>query len=779
MDRHAPVGVPPAEEREVRPNFLTEIIDRDLREGKHAQIVTRFPPEPNGYLHLGHAKPICLNFGIARDYGGRCNLRFDDTNPTTESSEYVEAIERDIAWLGFDWGGESLFASDYFKTLYRHAQTLIRAGKAYVDGLSEAEIREYRGTVTRPGQNSPHRERPAEESLELLERMRGGEFAEGAHVLRAKIDMAHPNMVMRDPILYRIRHAHHYRTGDDWHIYPLYDFAHGLSDAIEGVTHSFCSLEFETRRELYDWLVDNLYDSPRPHQYEFGRHAIEYTVLSKRKLIELVKGGYVNGWDDPRMPTLVGLRRRGVTPEAIRDFVDRIGVSRQNSTTSIALLEYSLRDDLNHRAPRVMAVLDPLPLTITNFPEGRLEELEASYWPADVPKEGSRPVPFSRNLLVERADFAEDPPKGWRRLAPGATVRLRYGYVITCHDVTKDEDGRVQELVCTARLDSLGRQPEGVTVSGTIHWLSRDQALPAEFRLYDRLFREADPEASDVPFTSLLNPDSLEVRRGFIEPSIGADAPDVRYQFERQGYFWRDPVDCRGDALVFNRIVTLRDSWAKTQAGRQRAAEAVAAEQATQGRARPAAARSAETRDPTVEFDDEQLDRFRRYQERGLSRPDAALIAEHAVLGRYFEEAAAGADAQSVANWLTNEVWRELKAAPSAELKISPGQLAALVNLVDQGTINTRAAKEVLAVMLATGDDPDRVVAREELEQLSDAGAIAPIVERLVSEHPEKVAAYRAGKVGLQGFFVGQVMRETKGRADPKLVQELVRDKLG
>ncbi|CAN5613988.1 glutamine--tRNA ligase/YqeY domain fusion protein [soil metagenome] len=764
------------EKRVVAPNFITDIISEDLASGGCERVVTRWPPEPNGYIHIGHAKAINLNFGIAQDYGGRCSLRFDDTNPATEDSEYVEAIKRDIRWLGFDWGDNLFFASDYFGQLYEHAVTLIERGLAYVDSLSEAEIRDYRGTITAPGRESPYRNRSVADNLGLLERMRRGEFAEGAHVLRAKIDMAHPNMVMRDPILYRIRHTHHYRTGDAWHIYPLYDFAHGLCDAIEGVTHSLCTLEFETRRELYDWFVTRLYEPPRPHQYEFGRHAIEYTVTGKRKLIELVKDGHVSGWDDPRLPTIAGLRRRGVTPAAIHDFNNRIGVSKQNSSVSIALLEHSIRDDLNFKAPRVMAVLEPLKVIISNYPAGKAEELSASYWPHDVPKEGSRGVPFSRELYIERGDFEEHPPQGFKRLSPGGEVRLRYAYVIRCDEVIKDAAGQVSELRCSYDPATLGAPPPGRKVKGTVHWLSAGHALPAELRLYDRLFRVAKPDAGERPFTDYLNPESLVVRRGFVEPSVGDDPKDSRYQFERQGYFMQDPIDSRPGALVFNRIVTLRDSWAK--ATKDKPAERAAAK--AEPKAAAGAASEGAPRDPLLDFSPEQRARFARYRgDLSLSRDDAALLAGDSSFAAFFEGALERhGNAQGVANWTVNEVRRAFKERSAEDLSLEPADLGALVALVDEGTITRRVAKEVFAAMMETGGDPREIVREKGLEQVADEAALEPLVDGLVATNPDKVEAYRGGKTGLLSFFVGQVMRETQGKANPQLVQELVTRKL-
>jgi glutaminyl-tRNA synthetase len=552
-------------------DFIRAIVAEDVRTGKFRRPVrTRFPPEPNGFLHIGHAKSIVLNFGVAREFGGLCNLRFDDTNPTTEDIRYVEAIQQDVRWLGYDWEDRLYFASDYFERLYQFAVQLIEAGKAYVDSQSEEEIRRNRGTVNTPGLASPYRDRSVEENLDLFGRMRAGEFPDGAHVLRAKIDMAHPNMLMRDPILYRIRHATHYRTGDSWCIYPMYDFAHCLSDAIEGITHSLCTLEFKDNRELYDWILREVGIDRPPQQIEFARLNLDYTVLSKRRLIRLVEEGHVSGWDDPRMPTIAGLRRRGVTPEAIRQFCEMIGVARTDSRVDIAKLEHCIREDLNPKVPRVMCVLRPLKLMIVNYPEDRTEEIRAPYYPRDIGREGSRPVPFGRELFIERDDFMENPPKGYFRLAPGREVRLRYAYLVKCVDVLKDPStGEIREVRCTYDPASRGGEaPDGRKVKGTIHWVSARHAVPCEVRLYDRLFLKPDPDdvAEEEDFTAALNPASLVVlRQSMVEPSVKDDPPGTRYQFERQGYFISDPVDSRPGALVFNRTVTLRDTWAKIQ----------------------------------------------------------------------------------------------------------------------------------------------------------------------------------------------------------------------
>jgi glutaminyl-tRNA synthetase len=562
-------------------DFIRDMVERDRAAGRHGgRVVTRFPPEPNGYLHIGHAKSICLNFGLALENGGVCHLRFDDTNPETEDQEYVESIQHDVRWMGFDWGKNLFYASDYFERLYDFAVELIRGDKAYVDSLSEDEIREYRGTVTEPGRNSPYRDRTVEENLDLLARMRAGKFADGAHVLRGKIDMASPNMKMRDPLLYRIKRASHYRRGDAWCIYPMYDFAHPLSDAIEGITHSLCTLEFENNREIYDWLVDSLVESlpfsDPPRQTEFARLNLTYTVMSKRKLLELVERKLVAGWDDPRLPTLAGLRRRGFTPAALRDFCERIGVAKANSTVDVTFLEHCQREDLNPQVPRVLCVLRPLKLVIENYPEDQVEELEAPFYPHDVPREGSRKVPFSRTLYIERDDFAEVPPKGFHRLSPGREVRLRYGYFVRCESVVKDPaTGEVMEVRCAYDPATRGgAAPDGRKVPGTIHWVSAAHAVPVEVRLYDRLFRVERPDLEEGGFESVLNPQSLEILTDSrIEPAAVGSRLGERLQLERQGYFFRDPVDSRPDHLVLNRIVQLRDSWA---AEAQKQAPAVA-----------------------------------------------------------------------------------------------------------------------------------------------------------------------------------------------------------
>ncbi|WP_137044717.1 glutamine--tRNA ligase/YqeY domain fusion protein [Pseudolabrys sp. FHR47] len=544
-------------------DFIRDIVAGDLGAGKIAEVVTRFPPEPNGYLHIGHAKSICLNFGIAEEFGGRCHLRFDDTNPAKEEQEYIDAIERDVRWLGFDWGKHLYFASDYFDRLYGWAVDLIKAGKAYVDDQSQEEMRLARGTLTEPGKNSPFRDRSVEENLDLFSRMKAGEFPNGARVLRAKIDMASGNINLRDPVLYRIIHAHHPRTGDTWKIYPSYDFAHGQSDAIEGITHSVCTLEFEDHRPLYDWFIQNLPVPSQPHQYEFARLNITYTLLSKRILNGLVKGGHVSGWDDPRMPTIAGLRRRGVPPEAIRDFIKRVGVAKANSTVDLTMFDFSIREVLNRTAPRRMAVLRPLKVVIENYPEGEGEEIEAVNHPDDA-AQGSRKLKFTRELYIERDDFMEVPEKKFFRMAPGREVRLRYAYFVTCKEVVKDAAGNVTELRCTYDPASKGgNSPDGRKVKATIHWVSAEHAVPAELRLYNQLFTDPAPSADPETFAKGINPQSLEVLSDArLEPALAEAKPGEAIQFERQGYFVLDRDSAPGK-LVFNRTIGLRDTYAK------------------------------------------------------------------------------------------------------------------------------------------------------------------------------------------------------------------------
>jgi len=558
MSSNTPISTAPVS------NFIRTIIDGDLAIGKHKSIVTRFPPEPNGYLHVGHAKSICLNFGLAKDYNGKCNLRFDDTNPEKENAEYAQSIQDDVRWLGFQWDGEVHWASDYFDALYGYAVELISKGLAYVDDLTPEQMREYRGTLTQAGKNSPNRDRPVGENLMLFQMMKGGQFPDGAMVLRAKIDMTSPNINMRDPVIYRIKRAHHIRTGDKWCIYPMYDYTHCISDALEGITHSICTLEFEDHRPLYDWVLDNITIPCHPRQYEFSQLELHYTITSKRKLLQLVNEKKVSGWDDPRMPTISGMRRRGYTPEGIREFAKRIGVSKSENSVDMAIMEGAIREDLELRAPRVMAIINPLKVTITNA-DGALTR-EADFHP-NMPELGKRMVPFGKDLLIEADDFAEVPPSGWKRLTLGGEIRLRHSYVMRCDEAVKDANGKVIELKCSIDHDTLGKNPEGRKVKGVIHFLSREHALPAEIRLYDRLFTVPEPDADkEKDFLEFMNPHSLEVVQGWVEAAVRDAVPETRYQFERLGYFVTDRREHQaGGKLVFNRTVTLRDSWAKEQ----------------------------------------------------------------------------------------------------------------------------------------------------------------------------------------------------------------------
>lgn len=758
-------------------NFIRAIIDEDLKTDKYeGRVVTRFPPEPNGYLHIGHSKSICLNFGLARDYQGSCHLRFDDTNPTTEDPEYVESIQKDIQWLGFEWGENLYFTSDYFDKLYQYAEQLIEGGHAYVDSLSLDEIREYRGTVTTPGKHSPYRDRSTEENMDLFRRMRAGEFEDGTHVLRAKIDMAHPNMKMRDPLLYRIRHAHHYRTGDKWCIYPMYDYAHCLSDAIENITHSICTLEFENNRDIYDWVLDTLGFKPRPYQHEFARLNVNYTVMSKRKLLELVQDGLVDGWDDPRMPTISGLRRRGVTAESLRKFCDAIGVAKANSVVDFSQLEYHIRDDLNHKAPRVMGVLNPLRVVIENFDGDSAEMLEGSYWPHDVPNEGSRTIPFSREIYIERDDFMENAPKKFFRLVPGGEVRLRHAYVIRCKEVVKDEAGEIDHLICTYDKDTLGKNPGDRKVKGTIHWVSATHGVPAEIRLYDRLFQTSNPNAVEPDFTAALNPDSLRVVHGFVEPALAEDPACSHYQFERQGYFYSDPDSTRAK-LLFNRTVTLKDSWSKQSSEAQPTAKP---EKKTEAKTVQSAPKAKTETEILAEKDGQTEVAFKRYhRELGLSLEDADLISSDPAMILFFDEALAGfSKADVLAKWFVNELMRELKHTAIQDLKISGKGFAELVALVDQDQITANIGKEVLANMLESGNSAATIVEEKGLKQMDDDAALATVIDGILAANPDEVARFRAGEKKLQGFFMGQIMKATQGKANPKVVGKLLPAKL-
>jgi len=766
-------------------DFIRTIIDRDMDAGRYDQVVTRFPPEPNGYLHIGHAKSICLNFGLAVEYGGRCNLRYDDTNPLTEDEEYTTSIARDVEWLGFEWDG-LYHASDYFERMYEVAEGLIRDGRAYVDSSTEEEIREARGTVTEPGRPTAYRDRSVEENLDLFRRMRAGEFEDGAHVLRARADLASPNMIMRDPVLYRIRHAHHYRTGDDWCIYPLYDYAHCLEDAFEGITHSLCTLEFDNNREIYDWIMEHGgFEEPRNHQYEFARLNLDYTVLSKRKLRRLVEEGHVDGWDDPRMPTIAGLRRRGVPAAAIRAFCDMIGVAKSNSRVDIGKLEYAIRDTLNATAPRAMAVLDPIPFEIENWPADRVETLELERFPGVAVPEGEaagREIHFGRNLLIERDDVTLEAPEGWRRLAPGREVRLRGSYVVKCTEVKVDGEGRVQSARGTVDLETLGRNPEDRRVKGTIHWLSAADATTAEVRLYDRLFRVPDPDAAaaevgeEADSLDYLNPDSRVVLAGAVIPrDLVTAEPGTALQFERLGYFAAE-LDSTAAAPVFNRVVTLRDTWARageqSDAARTKA-ERVVIHQTDEDRV-------SDERTAAREADPLLAERFARYRnELGLDLSEADVLTGTRAAGDLFEGALEEHDDPSaVAAWIVNDVRALLGERTAADLTFDGAALGRLVGLVASGEISRRAGKTVLERMDAEGGDPAAIVEELGLAVVSDASALEPVVAEVLAAWPEKVAEYRDGNRNLLGLFMGQVMKATGGSADPALARQLLQKAL-
>ncbi|HYO54653.1 glutamine--tRNA ligase/YqeY domain fusion protein [Archangium sp.] len=778
------------------PNFITDVIDADLQSGRHTRIITRFPPEPNGYAHLGHAFASYLDFMTAQDYGGLCHLRMDDTNPEGETQEYADSIIRDMQWVG--WDTRHLFyASDYYEQLYGYAEALIRKGLAYVESVSGEEMARLRGTVDQPGTPSPYRNRSVEENLDLFRRMRAGEFKNGEHALRAKIDLTSPNFKLRDPVLYRILHASHYRTGDTWCIYPMYDFAHPISDAIEGITHSMCSLEFVDNRAIYDWLMEHLFPAREtgrtpPRQYEFGRRSMEYTVVSKRKLRRLVREGVVKGWDDPRMPTLSAMRRRGVTPESVRAFAAQIGVSRTNRTVDLAIFENAVRDDLNARAPRVMAVTRPLKVTIQNLGEGRM--LSLPYWPADVvrdiadgrvplptgervpPEQAVREVPLTREIVIESDDFSADPPKGFKRLTPGGTVRLRGAGIIRCDEVIKGADGEPAEL----RVTLLG---EDAKAGGVIHWVSATRGVHAEFRLFDRLFTVPEPDTEaqqfdpeqpgheddtkplNTDFMRFVNPNSLVVTRGLVEPSVTRDPASARYQFERAGYFWRDPVDSRDDALVFNRIITLKDTWGRKPDRVEPKAES-----------KPRPEKKADAAAPVrPALTSEQESVFARLRGHGVTENDAHLLAREPQLAAYLD-AAGDKRLADLAPWVVNDLATPIREGTN---RVGVEDLAALVTLLAEGGISVRIAKEVLAEAQVSGEAPASIVERKGLRVVSDEGQLRAAIQGVLDANPAKVAEYRGGKKGLTGFFTGQVMRATNGQADPKTVARLLNEMLG
>ena len=772
---NAASSAPKSDPKSVSKDFIRTIIEEDLRSNKHGgKVVTRFPPEPNGFLHIGHAKSICLKFGLALEYKGQCHLRFDDTDPVKEEVKFEDAIRETVHWLGFDWGEHQYNASDYFDQLYNLACELIKMGKAYVCSQSLEEIREYRGTVTSPGKNSPFRERSVEENLDLFARMKAGEFADGEHVLRAKIDMSAANMKMRDPLLYRIRHVGHHRTGDKWCIYPLYDFTHCLSDSIEGITHSICTLEFENNRELYDWIIDTL-DMPwKPKQYEFARLNINYTVMSKRKILQLVSEEHVSGWDDPRLLTLVGLRRRGYTPESIRKFCASVGLAKANSVVDMAQLEFCIRDDLNDKAPRVLAVLNPLKVVVTNYPDDRVENLTASYWPEDIPKEGTRELPFSRELYIERDDFMENPPKGYYRLALGKEVRLRYGYIIRCDEVIRDADGNVQELHCSYdEATRPGENPaDGRKIKGTIHWLSQSHAVPAEVRAYDRLFTVDNPGVGEhEDFLAYINPDSLiSYPKALVEPSLKGTAKEQHFQFERHGYFVTDREDSTEEKLVFNRTVTLKDSWGKQQKQKDEAPK-------SKVQSKPQPKKSVE---PAVKVEPVltagEQERALRYEEDfGVSRDYAVILAQDPALAAYFEEAAdLHSNAKDIANWVINDLRRESKEREAGDYPVSAADLSKLVECIDQELISSKIAKEVFDEMVQSQKGPMEIIRDKGLEQISDPEALGAVIDEIIAANPDVVEQIRAGRTNRMGFFVGQVMKATGGKANPKMVNQLI-----
>lgn len=749
-------------------DFLRTIVEEDLMSGKYKEVITRFPPEPNGFPHIGHAKSICINFGIARDYNGYCNLRMDDTNPTTEDTKYVEALKDAVKWLGFDWNDDVYFTSDYFPKIYDYAVELVKMGKAYVDSLNEEEIREYRGTVNEAGRRSIYAKRSIEENLDLLERMKNGEFKEGEHILRAKIDMSAANMKMRDPLLYRIRHAHHFRTQDEWCIYPMYDFAHCLSDYIEGVSHSICTLEFENNRDIYDWVLDTLnLVPPRPYQHEFARLGINYTVMSKRKLLELVNGNYVNGWDDPRLPTIAGYKRRGYTPESILNFCDQIGIAKANSMVDVSQLEFCIRDDLNTKVPRVMCVLEPLKVTIENY-EGS-EEIEASYYPHDVPKEGSRKIPFSKVIYIEREDFMENPSKDYNRLSPEQSVRLRHAYIITCKEIIKNANGNIIEIKAEYNPTSKsGSDTSGIKVKSAIQWVDATQAKEIEVRLYDRLYSCEAPDGLED-----LNPNSLHIiKNALVEPAVITDSADVRFQFERQGYFYADPIDYTNEKPVFNKIVGLKDSWAK----KTKVVENIDKTESTPKQE----TKNLQVIGEVTPMSDEQKTLFNKYtNELNLNSEVSNILARDEKLSSFYEETLSKLNSPvSIANIVANEVAKELKEKQANELKFTASQIAELIKMVDDEIISNKIAKQIFEEMSQTGVNPSKIVEDKGLVQISDQSIILPIIDEIISKNPDNVEKFKAGNTKLLGFFIGQVLKATGGKANPQVVNELVAEKL-
>jgi glutaminyl-tRNA synthetase len=768
-----------------RSNFIRDIIDADIAQGTHAgKVVTRFPPEPNGYLHLGHAKSMCVNFGIARDYQGVCNLRFDDTNPTKEDAEFVHSIREDVAWFGFDLNERVVHASDYFERMHAAAVRLIERGKAFVCDLDASAIREHRGSLREPGTESPFRNRGVAENLALFADMRAGKFAEGACVLRAKIDMEAANILMRDPVLYRIVHASHHRQGDAWCIYPMYDFAHCLEDSFEGVTHSLCTLEFENNRELYDWVIRESEVPWVPQQIEFARLNLGYTVLSKRKLLQLVTEGHVKGWDDPRMPTIAGLRRRGVTPEALIRFCDMIGVAKANSLVDMEKLEFCIRDELNHQAPRAFSVLRPLKVTLTSYPEDTVEWIEAPLFPEDVGKPGVRKLPFSRTLFIEADDFREEAPRGWHRLAPGAEVRLLQAYCIRCEEVVRDPaTGEVIELLCTHDPETRGRKPEGRRVKGSIHWLSAEHAVACEVRLYDRLFQTERPDGDpDVHFLEHVNPDSLvTLSDALVEPGVSDAGQGDRFQFVRQGYFAVDS-DSTPERQVFNRVVALRDSWARKESVPEPSVEKPkASAPPTEGatRERPKKRSREHDRARTREGNPALAAAQARLLTLGVAEADAdRLTGSQELVDLHDAAVAGGGSPSSVATWVLNEAVREFNERGVSPSALDGAALGRLVALVDSGDVSSTGGKEVLRILLEDGGDPAEIVAARGLTQVSDVAALAPVIAEVLAANEEAVLRYRDGKKQLLGFFIGAVMRASGGSANPEEVRVLLQSAL-
>tara|TARA_Y100000994_G_scaffold171856_1_gene141644 strand:- start:4111 stop:6444 length:2334 start_codon:yes stop_codon:yes gene_type:complete len=759
-------------------DFIRSIIADDVKSNKHhGRVVTRFPPEPNGFLHVGHAKSIYLNFSAAATHRGVTHLRLDDTNPETEEEAYVEAIKTDIEWLGFDWGTHLYHASDYFDQLYLYAQELIEKSLAYVDSLSEDEIREYRGSVLQPGRDSPYRSRSISENLQLFAQMKAGDFSDGEQVLRAKIDMSSSNMLMRDPVLYRIRHATHYRTQDDWCIYPLYDFTHCLSDSIEGITHSICTLEFENNRDVYDWILDNLdIPQPQPQQYEFARLNLAFTVLSKRKLLQLVEGQFVDGWDDPRMPTIAGIRRRGVPAKAVRDFCKMIGVAKTENRVDLSSFEYAVRNELNYTAPRVMCVVDPLKVIITNYNESDTTYLDAPYFPEDVGKEGTRPLPFTREILIEQSDFEENPSKGFRRLSPGEEVRLRYGYIIKCERVIKNEEGEVSELHCSYDSKTKSGAPTNQRkVKGTIHWVSATESLPAEVRLYDRLFSVSNPEDvdEDKHFTDHLNVDSLVVlKRSRIEVSVASDPPEMHYQFERVGNFISDSKDSRPNNLVYNRTVTLKDTWKSSQENKkeQPAQVEITSKKKQLSRAKNVIPRPKPLSEQQLSSANNMIDQF------GIPEGDAIIFARNPTLMELFRSASEETDDyNALSKWCINEIPKDIMDLDSPLSGKSVGELVKLRSL---GKISSHSAKKILRVVANTGKSINEILEEETYAMIDDDQQLKDIVTEVIEGNEDAVQKYLSGKIQLLGFLVGQVMLETGGSADPNKTRALMESSL-